>query len=135
MEKIATGAAKSEEMTLEVGSGNVYADLGYSDPEEMAAKAGLVRQIRATMQGRGLSQTSAAKIMGIDQPTLSKLLRGVVRNVTIDRLSLMLRRLGRNIIIVVEPSVYSASSEAAMKLGQAMIGHVEVRDGAKAILG
>ncbi len=101
----------------------MYADLGYPDPEEMAAKARLVRQIRATMETRSLSQTAAAKLMGIDQPTLSKLLRGVVRNVTFDRLSLMLRRLGRNVTIIVEPD--TILEEPA---GERALGHVVVRE-------
>ena len=124
MERVTVGANEFEDMSFEVGSGNVYADLGYPDPEEMAAKANLVREIRATMEARGLSQTAAAKVMGLDQPTLSKLLRGIVRNVTIDRLSLMLRRLGRNIIIFVEPDV---SLEGA-QVGEVALGHVEVRE-------
>jgi predicted XRE-type DNA-binding protein len=89
----------------------------------MAAKARLVRQIRATMETRSLSQTAAAKLMGIDQPTLSKLLRGVVRNVTFDRLSLMLRRLGRNVTIIVEPD--TILEEPA---GERALGHVVVRE-------
>jgi predicted XRE-type DNA-binding protein len=91
-----------EDGSFEVGSGNIYADLGYPDPEEMAAKAELVRVIGSTIEAVGLSQTMAAKVMGVDQPTLSKLLRGRVRNFTIDRLSGMLRGLGRNVTIRVE---------------------------------
>ncbi|MFZ4083903.1 MAG: helix-turn-helix domain-containing protein, partial [Pirellula sp.] len=75
----------------------MYADLGYADPEEMLAKAALVQQIQETMVARGLSQIAAAKIVGMDQPSLSKLLRGIIRNVTLDRLSLILRRLGRDV--------------------------------------
>jgi len=91
------------DMSFEVGSGNIYADLGYPDPEEMAAKAELVRVIGSTIEAVGLSQTAAAKVMGVDQPTLSKLLRGRVRNFTIDRLSGMLRGLGRSVTIHVGP--------------------------------
>jgi len=98
-----TAKEDPDNMSFEVGSGHIYADLGYPDPEEMAAKAELVRVIRSTIEAVGPSQTSAAKLMGVDQPTLSKLLRGRVSNFTIDRLSGMLRGLGRSVTIHVGP--------------------------------
>lgn len=111
------------DMSFEVGSGNIYADLGYSDPEEMAAKAELVRVIASTIEAVGLSQTAAAKVMGVDQPTLSKLLRGRVRNFTIDRLSGMLRGLGRSVTIHVGPMAAQVTDAFA----DIERGHVKVR--------
>ncbi len=111
------------DMSFEVGSGNIYADLGYPDPEEMAAKAELVRVIGSTIEAFGLSQTLAAKMMGVDQPTLSKLLRGRVRNFTIDRLSGMLRSLGRNVTINVGPMVVQRTDVSA----DIERGHVKVQ--------
>jgi predicted XRE-type DNA-binding protein len=119
-------AKGTEEVTFEVGSGNVYADLGYRDPEQMVAKAALVRQIRTSIDGLGLSQSAAARLIGIDQPTLSKLLRGAFRNITIDRLSSMLRHLGRNLTIIVEPATYPDPSLGAQQAPPPM-GHFEVR--------
>jgi predicted XRE-type DNA-binding protein len=95
-------AEAKEEMSYEVSSGNVYADLGFDDAEEMAAKAGLVREIRRTMDRRGLTQVQVAKLTGVDQPTLSKLLRGRMSNFSFDRLTEMLRDLGRNMVLLVE---------------------------------
>ena len=113
-----------EDTGFEVGSGNIYADLGYPDPEEMAAKAELVRVIGSTIEAVGLSQTMAAKMMGVDQPTLSKLLRGRVRNFTIDRLSGMLRGLGRNVTIRVESM--ERATPAAEPRSEIERGHVRV---------
>ena len=110
-------------MSFEVGSGNIYADLGDPDPEEMAAKAELVRVIGSTIEAVGLSQTLAAKVMGVDQPTLSKLLRGRVRNFTIDRLSGMLRSLGRSVTINVGPMVVHGTDVSA----DIERGHVKVQ--------
>jgi len=89
-------------MSYEVSNGNVYADLGFDDPEEMAAKAGLVREIRRTMDRRSLTQVQVAKLTDVDQPTLSKLLRGRMSNFSFDRLTQMLRDLGRNLTLLVE---------------------------------
>jgi len=90
------------EVDFEFSSGNVYADLGFEDPEEMAAKAGLVREIRRTMERRGLTQVQVSKLTRVDQPTLSKLLRGRMSNFSFDRLTLMLRDLGRNMVLLIE---------------------------------
>ena len=89
-------------MSYEVSSGNIYADLGFEDAEEMAAKASLVREIRRTMDRRGLTQVKVAKLTGVDQPTLSKLLRGRMSNFSLDRLTQMLRDLGRNMTLLIE---------------------------------
>lgn len=106
-----------EEVNYELSSGNVYADLGFDDAEEMAAKAGLVREIRRTMDRRSLTQVQVAKLTGVDQPTLSKLLRGRMSNFSFDRLTEMLRGLGRNVVLLVEeePEVADARSPVAEK--------------------
>jgi predicted XRE-type DNA-binding protein len=75
-------------MTAKVtkSSGNVYADLGLKDPEEHALKADLVRQIAAVMTEQKLTQTAAARRLGIAQPDVSKLLRGHFRQFSVERL-------------------------------------------------
>ena len=96
-------AKKGLEPEFEVGSGNVFADIGFEDAEEMKAKSDLVIAISNTMQARGLSQTKASEIVGVDQPTLSKLLRGITLSFTIDRLSNMLLALGQDVEINIRP--------------------------------
>ena len=86
----------SDEITFEVSSGNVFADLRLAAPEERLAKSNLVIAISRAMQARGLNQVKAAQFMGVDQPTLSKLLRGRTRNFSIDKLTNMLRAIGRS---------------------------------------
>jgi len=62
----------------------------------------LVREIRRTMERRGLTQVQVSKLTSVDQPTLSKLLRGRMSNFSFDRLTLMLRDLGRNMALIIE---------------------------------
>ena len=57
-------------------SGNVFADFNIKNPEEALAKAKLVQQIGAIIRQKKLSQTAAAEICGVDQPKISKLLKG-----------------------------------------------------------
>ncbi len=89
-------------MTL--GSGNVFADLGLANAEEMQVKSALVIEIARTIVRRGLTQSAAASLMGIDQPKVSHLLRGRFRGFSIERLTMFLGRLGRDVDIVVRPA-------------------------------
>ena len=57
-------------------SGNVFADIGMPGAEEHLAKADLVIGIAAIIRSKGLSQTAAAKLIGIAQPDVSRLMRG-----------------------------------------------------------
>jgi predicted XRE-type DNA-binding protein len=65
-----------EENQVEVSSGNVFADLGLSNPEERLLKAELVRKISEIITNLNLTQVQAAEILGIDQPKVSLLIRG-----------------------------------------------------------
>ena len=93
-------------------SGNVYADLGFDNPEEMLLKAELVRQISVAIKEKGLNQYQAAEVLGIDQPKVSALVRGRFSGYSIERLFKYLNALGRDVEIVVKssPSLDSKSS-------------------------
>ena len=93
-------------------SGNVFADLGFENPEEMLLKAELVRQISLAIKEKGLNQYQAAEVLGIDQPKVSALVRGRFSGYSIERLFKYLNALGRDVEIVVKssPSLESKSS-------------------------
>jgi predicted XRE-type DNA-binding protein len=76
-----------------VSSDNVFADLGFENPEEEMLKAKLVREIRAVIKGRRLTQAKAAALMGVKQPDVSSILAGRTQKYSIDRLLRCLRRL------------------------------------------
>ena len=84
------------------GSGNVYADLGYPNAEEMMVKAKLVRKISEIVRSKGLTQVETAKILGMTQPKVSALLRGQFRGVSERKLIDCLTSLGRDVEIVVK---------------------------------
>lgn len=87
------------------GSGNIFRDLGFSAGEaaELAAKSALIDAIGDTIARRKLTQKEAAELCETDQPTLSKVLRGRMESVTIDRLAAWLTALGRTVEIHVRP--------------------------------
>jgi predicted XRE-type DNA-binding protein len=82
-------------------SGNVYADLGLPDAEELKIKTGLVIEIRKAIRRLNLTQQEAAKRMGITQPKVSGMMRGDLSNLSERKLMDCLTRLGYDIEISV----------------------------------
>lgn len=87
---------------VEVGSSNVFADLGLPNPEERLAKAGLAFRIAGVIRARRLTQASAARILKIDQPKISRLLRGQLSGFSTERLMQFLTLLGRDVEIAIK---------------------------------
>ena len=104
---------------FEKSGGNVFSDIGFTPAEaaELTAKSNLIIAVKETIVRRKLTQQEAAKLCGTDQPTLSKVFRGRMESVTIDRLAGWLTALGRDVEIVVKP--------AARKLRQGRLRVVE----------
>jgi predicted XRE-type DNA-binding protein len=88
----------------EVSSGNVFADIGLPDSEELLLKSQLVIELQRLIKLRKLTQTKAAALMGVAQPDLSNLLKGKLRGFSVERLLLMLTAFGRDIDIIVRPA-------------------------------
>jgi predicted XRE-type DNA-binding protein/phage-related protein len=93
----------SKKIDYEVGSGNVFADIGLPNAEEHLIKAQLVYKIDRLMKGRSLKQVEAAKLFGIKQPDVSNMLRGDFRQFSVERLLRFLVALGQDVEIVVKP--------------------------------
>lgn len=92
----------TDEIAVEVGSGNVFADLGLRDPEERLTKAELASRIDTAIREAGLTQAAAAALLGIDQPKVSRLMRGYLTNFSAGQLMNFLTLLGRDVEIVVK---------------------------------
>lgn len=88
-------------MKMERSSGNVFADLGMPDAEEMFIKSKLVMQLNELLESKGMTQSNAAKVVGLSQPRLSNILRGHFRGVSEIKLMECLTKLGTDVDIVV----------------------------------
>ena len=91
----------TEKITVTEGSGNVFADLGLEQPDEARAKAGLAHKIADIISRGGMTQAQAAKLLGLDQPKVSALIRGRLGGFSVERLMKLLNALGRDVEIVV----------------------------------
>jgi predicted XRE-type DNA-binding protein len=94
---------KIDAPVVERSSGNVFADLGYANPEEALAKSRLTRFIADILKQRDLTQTQAAELLGVDQPKVSRLVRGQFREFSLERLIQFLGMLDQRVDIVVQP--------------------------------
>jgi predicted XRE-type DNA-binding protein len=92
----------------------VFADLGFSNPDLALAKAELVQRIRELIEERKLTQVKAAKLLGLDQPKVSALVRGHVEGYSIDRLFRFLTALGQRVEITVRPNAGKPEASAVV---------------------
>ncbi|QCX49364.1 helix-turn-helix domain-containing protein [Ralstonia pseudosolanacearum] len=106
--------ATIDDLVIEEGSTNPYADLGRPDADEMLVKAGLAHEIAQIIKRRHLTQQRAAELVGMPQSKLSELLRGKFRGISQAKMIECLNRLGRDVDIVVK------------KAGRRALGHTHV---------
>ena len=95
---------KKDSIRVEEGSGNVFTDLGFANPEQEQLKAHLTLQIYRTLKKRGLTQANAGEILGIKQPHVSNLMRGRSGSFSVGRLMEFLTALGQDVEITVRPT-------------------------------
>ncbi len=88
-------------LDYEVSSGNVYKDLGFEDSAEMKIKAEAVRMLAKFIDDSGMTQQDVADILGIDQPKISRILRGQFRGISLERIMSFMLALGNDINITV----------------------------------
>jgi predicted XRE-type DNA-binding protein len=92
----------TEDNKITKGSGNVFTDLGFANPQEHQMKADLVLRLSVIMKERGHTQLKTAKIIGLGQADLSKLLRGQFRGYSLNRLLGFIMALDNDIEIIIK---------------------------------
>ena len=85
------------------GTTNVFADLGFPDPEIHFLKAQLVGYMHDGIRARKLGQAEAARIMGVSAFELSEILKGQFRETSIEQIIRMLTNLGCDVKLAVKP--------------------------------
>lgn len=106
---------------FEEGSGNVFEDIGVRHPEESLVRAELVKQISEIIKKRGLNQSRIAVILGVDQPKVSKLVRGRISGFSSDRLLGFLTALGCDVRIEVRAARPSRRSGVRNTRGRVVV--------------
>jgi predicted XRE-type DNA-binding protein len=101
-----TARKKSSNRTARItdGSGNVFADLGLPNPEQDLLKAQLTLQIYSILKSSGMTQSEMGKILGVQQPQVSLLMRNRAGNFSVGRLMEFLTALRQDVQITVRPT-------------------------------
>lgn len=94
---------KQKKPAVELGSGNVFADLGLPNAEQEQLKAHLTLQIYRTIKDRGLTQTQAGAMLGLKQPHVSLLMRNRSGSFSVGKLMTLLTKLDQDVQITVQP--------------------------------
>jgi len=89
----------TERLKMERGSGNVFEDIGFSTEEarNLQLRAELMTRIERYVKASGLTQTEAARRLGVTQPRLNDVLRGKIEKFSLDALVNMLSRAGMHV--------------------------------------
>jgi len=93
---------ESDEQIIE-GSGNVFADLGLENADEPLVRAELTHLIYAELRDRRITQTEAARLLGLQETEAAQLMAGRFVHSSTDRLLHLLTALDRDVDIVVRP--------------------------------
>ena len=101
--------------TVEMGSGNVFADLGLPDPDERRLRVQLATRLNDLLQAEGLTQVATAKRLGIAQPHVSELKNYKLGRFSSERLLHYITLMNRDVEIFIRPR--SAASGASVMAG------------------
>jgi len=91
----------SDKIKFTKSSGNVYEDMGFKDAKERLVKADLAIKINQIIKDRGYKQDEAADVLGINQPKVSAIANGRLKDFSIERLIEFLNKLDQDVKIVI----------------------------------
>ncbi len=94
---------RTEQMEFEQGSGNIFADLGLEDADELFARAQLGFYVYKILKKKKLKQREISTLLGIAQPDVSHLMNGHFSRFTTDKLLDFLKRLEQKVTIRIAP--------------------------------
>jgi predicted XRE-type DNA-binding protein len=99
---------------VEDSTGNVFEDMELPDAETRLAKSHLARRIAQLIKAQRLSQMEAAGKLGIDQPKVSALVRGRLKDFSTERLMRFITALDQDVIITIRKPRDSAHPRGRM---------------------
>lgn len=88
---------------VDVGTGDVFKDLGFADADERKLRTQLAMRINDLIKERKLTQTAVAGIFGIPQPHISELRNYKLSRFSSERLLHFITQLDRDVEIVIRP--------------------------------
>lgn len=105
-----------EKINITKSSGNVFADMGFKDAQERLVKADLAFRINHVIEKRELKQVEAATILGINQPKISAIANGRLKDFSIERLIEFLNKLDQDVEIIIHEKPKRSKRPALFKV-------------------
>ena len=99
-----------DDIGIERGSTNVFADLGLPDAAQRQTKARLGMALNHVIAERGLTQKATGDLLGVPQPKVSALVNYRLDGFSVERLMEFIVALGRDVEIVVRSPVQAAEA-------------------------
>lgn len=95
------------------GNENIFVDCGFppAEAENLRIRAQMMAALTGYIQDRKISQTNAARIVGVSQPQISDLVRGKIGLFTIDTLVNMLTSAGLKVAMDIKAGRPKAKSK------------------------
>jgi predicted XRE-type DNA-binding protein len=109
--------AKSDVVTA--SRGNVFADLGLADAEELGTKVRLAASLNAILERRKLTQAEAAQVLGVNQPKVSALKGYKLEGFSVERLMRFATALGQDVVIEIRPRAMARGVGRVVVVGAA----------------
>src|SRR5258706_5312659 len=94
---------RNTDIVFEEGSGNVFADLGLENSDELFLRAQIGFYVFKILKDRKFKQREIANLLNIAQPDVSHLMNGHYSRFTTDKLLDFLKRLDWKVTIQIEP--------------------------------
>ncbi len=95
--------AKVGKAVVEGSSGNIFADLGLANAEELGTKLRLSVVVNQLLDARGLTQVEAARVLGVTQPKVSALRGYKLEGFSVERLMHFVTALEHDVVIEIRP--------------------------------
>jgi len=94
----------SEKLKMQRGSANVFVDLGFdkAEAENLKLRSALMMRIEDWVKASGLTQSEAARMLGLTQPRLNALLKGKISLFSLDALVNVASKAGMSVRLVVK---------------------------------
>ena len=93
----------SQEPIFQESSGNVFADLGLKDADELFMRGKIGIQVIRLLKQRNLKQREISELLGIPQPEVSHLMKGEFQRFSEGKLLNFLKRLDMEITLYIRP--------------------------------
>ena len=109
-----TKTATAQGVSIESSSGNVFADLGLAEPEELKTKLILAVRLNERIKVLGLKQADLAQRLGIAQPNVSALQNYRLDNFSSEKLLEFFNAIGYDVDLLIRPA--PSSRRGAMQV-------------------